>query len=75
LTGAVSELSGPALRIVAGQPSAEDIAAVSAILSAVAIDDDFEEPIRQVGGWSDLNRRLRRPLSAGPGAWRNSSWQ
>jgi acyl-CoA carboxylase epsilon subunit len=60
---------------VAGRPSAEDIAAVSAILSAVAADGGADEPVRQVGGWSDLSRRLRRPLSAGPGAWRNSSWQ
>ncbi len=65
----------PALRIVSGRPSAEELAAVSAVLSAVSAGVAADEPVAQVGGWSDLGRRLRRPLPAGPGAWRNSSWQ
>lgn len=63
----------PVLRIVSGDPSAEELAALAAVLSAVATSSDQDDPTTtELGSWSDLSLRLRRPLPAGPGAWRNS---
>jgi acyl-CoA carboxylase epsilon subunit len=65
----------PALRIVHGNPTPEEIAAVTVVLTIAAnaaAEQEAPEPI--IGGWSDPHRRLRRPLPAGPGAWRASAW-
>jgi hypothetical protein len=66
----------PTLRIVHGNPTPEEIAAVTVVLTVVAAAGSPPEPVeRTVGGWSDPSRRLRRPLPPGPGAWRASAWQ
>lgn len=66
---------GPVLRIVSGSPSVEELAAVTAVLSAAgASTGAANQPSAEVGGWSDLSLRLRRPLPIGPGSWRNSVW-
>jgi hypothetical protein len=61
----------PALAIVSGNPSAEDVAAVVAVLSARL------RPAGATGAgqatrsrWSARSRQLRAPLLRGPGAWR-----
>ena len=65
----------PALRVIKGNPSPEEIAAVTVVLTAVG-DRPSEpaEPLTQAGGWSDPALRLRRPVQPGPGAWRGSVW-
>ena len=65
----------PVLRIVAGNPTGAELAAVTAVLLARAANDAGTDPPARPTGWSDLSLRLRRPPPAGPDAWRNSRWQ
>lgn len=63
----------PALRIVSGDPSPEELAAVTVVLTLLGRAG--EPPAEsEPSAWSDLSLRLRRPLPPGPGAWRNSAW-
>ncbi|MGX7680884.1 acyl-CoA carboxylase subunit epsilon [Jatrophihabitans sp. DSM 45814] len=65
----------PVLRIIKGNPSPEEIAAVTVVLSAVGADESDAKPqTNLVGGWSDPALRLRRPIQPGAGAWRASAW-
>ena len=64
----------PVLRIVSGHPSPEEIPAVTVVLTARSGGEGAPEAPAEIGGWSDLSLRLRRPLPPGPGAWRNSAW-
>jgi hypothetical protein len=64
----------PALAIVAGNPSAEQIAAVVTVLSARAASAGRAragETARY--GWSARSRWLRAPVRRGPGGWRASA--
>jgi hypothetical protein len=69
------EPSGPPLlRVVRGDPTPEETAALVAVLMARAGDAAAPGPARSVSGfWADRSRLLRRPLSPGPGAWRRSA--
>jgi hypothetical protein len=63
----------PVLRIVRGEPTPDELAAVTVVLTALSRRDP--EPVAaSAGGWSDLSLRIRRIPAAGPGAWRNSAW-
>jgi hypothetical protein len=63
----------PVFRVVRGDPTPEEIAALVAVLAARGGDDDAPGQPRSVkNGWPDRSRLLRRPLSPGPGAWRAS---
>lgn len=64
----------PVLRVIAGNPNPEEIAAVTVVLSALSGGGDAPTEPEDNGGWSDLSLRLRRPLPPGPGSWRNSAW-
>jgi hypothetical protein len=65
----------PALRVVSGSPTPEELAVVTALVAAAA-NRDGEEPAPRVrrGGWNDPARAHRRPLIPGPNAWRASAW-
>ena len=66
--------SRPQLRVVRGDPSPEELAALTAVVAVAASSAAPEpEPARH-GGWSDPARRLRAPLRPGPNAWRASAW-
>jgi len=67
----------PALRVVRGDATPEEIAALVAVLMARC--GRSGGPARSArplarGAWSDRFRQLRRPLHPGPGAWRRSAW-
>ena len=67
----------PTLRVVRGDATPEEIAALVAVL--IARSGRGEGPARRPrpparGAWSDRSRQLRRPLHPGPGAWRRSAW-
>ncbi len=65
------EPAEPLLRVVKGDPTPEELAAVVAVLSAASTRRD--PPTRPAGsGWSAYWRSVRAPLVAGPGAWRSS---
>jgi hypothetical protein len=59
----------PPLRIVRGNPTAEELAAVTALI-AVAGGGGPPAPRVLRGGWNDPARQHRRELIPGPNAWR-----
>jgi hypothetical protein len=60
-----------ALRIVGGDATPEEIAALVTVLAARA--PAAVRPKRPARGWSDRAANLRRPQHHGPGAWRTSA--
>ncbi len=66
------ETSPPFLRIVRGEPSVEDIAALVAVLSAAAVARQVAAPAPAYA-WSAPSRVVRAPVSPGPGGWRASA--
>lgn len=76
----MSPVSGPAdrdrpyLTVVRGDASAEEVAALTAVLAALTARRAGTPPAggERVGGWAGRPSLLRRPLSHGPGAWRAS---
>jgi acyl-CoA carboxylase epsilon subunit len=64
----------PALRVVRGDPSPEELAAVAAIVAAASGGADAPAPTVRRGGWSDPARAHRRAPLPGPDAWRASAW-
>ena len=65
----------PLLRVVAGQPTDEEAAALAVVLAAklAAPPARAREERAAVGGWADRARAMRTPLTRGPGAWRRSA--
>jgi hypothetical protein len=65
------QVERPALRIVRGEPTAEELAVVAALVAAAAAgggDDSPRTPRR--GRWADPFDQHRRPWQTGPGGWR-----
>lgn len=62
----------PLLRVVRGEPSEEEIGALTAVVAGLA-DAATAEPPPQRSAWADPAFRLRVPLRPGPTAWRNSA--
>jgi hypothetical protein len=63
----------PALRVINGDASAEEIAAVVAAVTVAAQPPARPaQRARGVGGWADRPALLRRPLRPGPDGWRAS---
>ena len=67
---------GPVLKVVAGDPSAAELAALTVALSAVlaARGGPALQPGRAASGWADRSRMMGAPPSPGPDAWRRSAW-
>lgn len=64
----------PPLRLVRGDATPEEVAALLAVLSAAAGGEDPEPAPRPVSRWASRERAVRRPLAPGAGAWRASGW-
>ena len=66
---------GPTLEIVAGHPSAEELAALTVALSAVltARGAPAGQPGRAASGWADRSRLMNAPPRPGPDAWCRSA--
>jgi Acyl-CoA carboxylase epsilon subunit len=62
---------GLVLSIARGRPSAEQIAALMAVLAARAEQARPRAHVRSE--WSARSRLLRAPISHGPGGWRASA--
>ena len=63
--------------IVGGAATAEEIAALTAVLATMAAASrrgavPAGGPVR-VSGWAERSRLVRRPLAHAPGAWRASA--
>jgi len=64
----------PILRVVRGDATPEEIAALVAVLLARSADAEASGQDRSVSGsWADRSGQIRRPLSPGPGAWRRTA--
>ena len=60
-------------RVVRGTPTDAELAALTVVLLAAATPPDPPPP-PEPSAWNDRAARMRRPLPAGPGAWRASAW-
>lgn len=70
--GAVTE-SPPFLRVVRGEPTAEEVAALVAVLAArAAAAARSRSRTRPRSAWADPARRLPGPPLPGPQSWRRS---
>ena len=63
----------PLLRIVRGEPSAEEVAALTVVVAALSRPRERRRAV-PVGGWADVGAAHRRPLRPGPGGWRAAGW-
>jgi acyl-CoA carboxylase epsilon subunit len=70
----------PLIEVTRGQPSPEEIAALSAVVSAVlarrsraAAEAQARRQSPARPGWPDRAALLRTPLITGPGGWRHST--
>lgn len=67
---------GPLLRVVRGNPTDAELAALTVVLAAASAAGSAEEAEqRPPNRWNDPVARLRRPLPpVGPDAWRATYW-
>ena len=63
----------PVLRIVKGNPTPEEIAALVTVLSARSAAAGGEKPPPRRSEWAGHERRMRRPVHPSPGGWRASA--
>ena len=61
----------PLLRVVKGQPTSEELAALTVVVAALAQRAERRRPV-PVGAWASYSDSHRRPLRPGPGGWRAS---
>jgi hypothetical protein len=61
----------PILRVVKGDPTPEELAALVAVVAALG-SGGTEPPRRPTPEWSAHHRKMRRSLPHGPGGWRSS---
>jgi hypothetical protein len=63
-------MNAPTLKVIRGDATPEEIAALVAVLTARARRAAAGPAIQRSSGWADRSRGLRTPLPHGPGAWR-----
>ena len=68
----MTDQNGPLLRVVKGEPTAEELAALVAVVAARRANPTGPGPQTPRSAWAAPQWRLRRPLSSGPGGWRSS---
>lgn len=61
-------------RVVRGEPTAEELAALTVVLAAAASAGPDDPAPATPDRWSDPATRFRTPLHPGPGAWARSHW-
>ena len=71
-TPPVEPVETPLLRIVKGNPTPEEVAALVAVVSALASAPGPEEKVPR-SEWSARHRLVRTMHRHGPGAWRASA--
>jgi hypothetical protein len=61
----------PLLRVVKGEPTAEELAALTVVVAALSQRRSRRRPT-PVGAWASYVDAHRRSLTTGPGGWRAS---
>ena len=61
----------PLLRVVKGEPTAEEIAALTVVVATLSQRRSRQRPT-PVGAWASYADAHRQPLRPGPGGWRAS---
>ncbi|WP_245160988.1 acyl-CoA carboxylase subunit epsilon [Blastococcus sp. CT_GayMR16] len=61
------------LSVVRGEPTAEELAALTVVVAALSQRRERRRPV-PVGAWASFGHRHRRPLQAGPGGWFAAGW-
>ncbi|MCW2696947.1 MAG: hypothetical protein JWR62_2032, partial [Modestobacter sp.] len=64
-----TEPARPLLRVLTGEPTPEELAALTVVIAALS----QQRPrlrVTPVGAWASNADLVRRPLQAGPGGWR-----
>ncbi|HJQ43918.1 MAG TPA: acyl-CoA carboxylase subunit epsilon [Jatrophihabitantaceae bacterium] len=64
------DVARPSLRIVRGEPTPEELAVVTALLTAAASGPDDTGSRKRRGRWADPFDQHRRPWQTGAGGWR-----
>ena len=64
-------MTEPLLRVVRGEPTAEELAALTVVVAAVSQRRPRRRPT-PVGAWASRADVVRTPLRPGPGGWRAS---
>jgi len=64
----------PVLRVIRGDATPEEIAALLAVVTARARAVAEPPPRRATAAWSDRALTMRAPAAPGPEAWRASAW-
>ncbi len=60
----------PLLRVVRGSPSAEELAALVAVVAVrTAAQPEQKPPARALSAWTDRRQTLHHPGAPGAGAW------
>ncbi|WP_299952305.1 acyl-CoA carboxylase subunit epsilon [uncultured Modestobacter sp.] len=67
----MSDAQTPLLQVLRGEPSAEELAALTVVVASLSQRRPRRRPT-PVGAWAERADVLRRPLLAGPGGWRAS---
>ncbi len=65
--------AAPLFAVVSGDPTAEEVAALVAVLSFRAGTERSSDPAVAPSAWSAPSRRMRGDLRHGPDAWRRSA--
>ena len=63
----------PLLRVVRGEPSAEELAALTVVVAALSQRRE-RRPVVPVGAWADHAAGHRPLLRPGAGGWRAAGW-
>jgi hypothetical protein len=65
------EQAPPLLRVVKGEPTAEELAALTVVVAAMSGRRERRR-VTPVGAWASYADSHRRPFQPGPGGWRAS---
>ena len=68
----MSDEKRPMLRVVSGDPTPEEIAALVAVVGAMGAPG-ARPPRRRTPEWSAHHRKVRPSLAPGAGGWRSSA--
>jgi hypothetical protein len=63
----------PALQVVTGSPTEEELAAVVVVMAAASVEPAPDPAPRERSRWAAAARLARPPLAPGPGAWVGSA--